>query len=90
MQAPDREQQVITLRYGLNGDSAPQSLEEIGRHLNLTRERVRQIERKALERLSMARSWPAWRKPRPDQLTVLRMVRRPGVGGEVEEKSAAL
>jgi RNA polymerase primary sigma factor len=52
---PDREQEVIKLRYGLNGDSTPQSLEEIGRRLNLTRERVRQIERKALERLSMAR-----------------------------------
>jgi RNA polymerase primary sigma factor len=52
---PDREQEVIRLRYGLNGDSAPQSLEEIGRRLNLTRERVRQIETKALERLSMAR-----------------------------------
>ncbi|MBA3718404.1 MAG: sigma-70 family RNA polymerase sigma factor, partial [Actinobacteria bacterium] len=51
---PDREQEVLTLRYGLNGDCAPQSLEQIGRHLNLTRERVRQIETKALERLSMA------------------------------------
>jgi RNA polymerase primary sigma factor len=52
---PNREQEVIRLRYGLNGDAAPQSLEEIGRRLNLTRERVRQIETKALERLSMAR-----------------------------------
>jgi RNA polymerase primary sigma factor len=52
---PDREQEVIRLRYGLNGDTAPQSLEEIGRRMNLTRERVRQIETKALERLSMAR-----------------------------------
>jgi RNA polymerase primary sigma factor len=52
---PDREQEVITLRYGLNGDSTPQSLEDIGRRLNLTRERVRQIEKKALERLAMAR-----------------------------------
>ena len=51
----DREQEVIRLRYGLNGDGAPQSLEEIGRRLNLTRERVRQIETQALERLSMAR-----------------------------------
>jgi len=52
---PEREQEVICLRYGLNGDSAPKSLEEIGRRLNLTRERVRQIETRALERLSMAR-----------------------------------
>jgi RNA polymerase primary sigma factor len=52
---PDREQEVIKLRYGLNGDNTPHSLEQIGRRLNLTRERVRQIETKALERLSMAR-----------------------------------
>ena len=52
---PDREQEVIRLRYGLNGDTAPQSLEEIGRRMSLTRERVRQIEMKALQRLSMAR-----------------------------------
>jgi RNA polymerase primary sigma factor len=52
---PDREQEVIKLRYGLNGDTAPQSLEEIGRRMSITRERVRQIETKALERLSMAR-----------------------------------
>jgi RNA polymerase primary sigma factor len=55
LKLPDREQEVITLRYGINGDAAPQSLEEIGRRLKLTRERVRQIETKALERLSMAR-----------------------------------
>jgi RNA polymerase primary sigma factor len=52
---PDREQEVIKLRYGLDGDVMPQSLDEIGRRLNLTRERVRQIETAALERLSMAR-----------------------------------
>ena len=52
---PSREQEVIRLRYGLNGDGAPKSLDEIGRRLNITRERVRQIETKALERLSMAR-----------------------------------
>jgi RNA polymerase primary sigma factor len=52
---PEREQEVIRLRYGLDGDVSPKSLEEIGRRLNVTRERVRQIETKALERLSMAR-----------------------------------
>ena len=46
---------MIRLRYGLNGDTAPQSLEEIGRRMSLTRERVRQIEMNALQRLSMAR-----------------------------------
>ena len=40
---------------GLNGDAEPKSLEEIGRVLQLTRERVRQIETKALERLAVSR-----------------------------------
>jgi len=52
---PTREQEVVKLRYGLNGDPDPQSLEQIGRHLGLTRERVRQIEREALNLLAMNR-----------------------------------
>ena len=46
---------VVKLRYGLNGDSDPQSLEQIGKRLGLTRERVRQIESTALELLAMQR-----------------------------------
>ena len=49
---PDRERQVLQWRYGLNGDRDPASLEEIGRRLGLTRERVRQIEMVALKRLA--------------------------------------
>jgi len=49
---PEREKQVIKLRYGLDGDSEPKSLEQIGRELDITRERVRQIETRALERLA--------------------------------------
>ena len=41
----DRERQVVVLRYGL-ADAEPKTLEEIGRRLGLTRERVRQIERR--------------------------------------------
>jgi RNA polymerase primary sigma factor len=52
---PDREKQVIKLRYGLDGDRDPKSLEQIGREMGLTRERVRQIETRALERLARER-----------------------------------
>lgn len=46
----DREQRVITLRFGLDGEEE-QTLEMIGRELSLTRERVRQIENEALGKL---------------------------------------
>ena len=52
---PPREQEVIRLRYGLDGDTDPKSLEEIGRRLGITRERVRQIETQALGRLLQQR-----------------------------------
>jgi RNA polymerase primary sigma factor len=54
-QLPEREQAVLKLRYGLNGDRDPASLESIGRQLGITRERVRQIEANALERLAVNR-----------------------------------
>jgi RNA polymerase primary sigma factor len=47
----ERERAVLILRYGLD-NSEPRTLEEIGRTLELTRERVRQIEGHALKRLS--------------------------------------
>jgi RNA polymerase primary sigma factor len=57
---PDREQMVLNLRYGL-GTEEPRSLEEIGRRLGVTRERVRQIEATALERLAVSREIEALR-----------------------------
>ncbi len=47
---PEKERTVIVSRFGLDGDEA-KTLEEIGRELGLTRERVRQIETAALVRL---------------------------------------
>lgn len=46
-----RERDVIQMRFGLGGDGQPYSLAEIGRALDLSRERVRQIEAKALQKL---------------------------------------
>ncbi|MDP9231647.1 MAG: sigma-70 family RNA polymerase sigma factor [Actinomycetota bacterium] len=55
---PARERQVLELRYGLS-DAEPKTLEEIGRRLGLTRERVRQIELESLRRLAGLREMQA-------------------------------
>jgi RNA polymerase primary sigma factor len=47
---PPRERRVLELRYGLGGGE-PMTLEEIGRHFGVTRERVRQVESRALHKL---------------------------------------
>ena len=46
----DREREILRLRYGLDSGD-PRTLEEVGLTLNLTRERIRQIERSALSKL---------------------------------------
>ena len=46
----EREQKVLRLRFGLD-DGRPRTLEEVGREFNVTRERIRQIEAKALRKL---------------------------------------
>ena len=48
---PERQRDVISLRFGLVGDG-PNSLEQVGKQLGITRERVRQIEAEALRRLA--------------------------------------
>ena len=46
-----REKQVLQLRYGLDGISRPHTLEEVARRFKLTRERIRQIESRALRKM---------------------------------------
>ena len=50
-----REREVIKMRFGI-GYENPYTLDEVGRHLDLTRERIRQIEKRALERLGKSKS----------------------------------
>lgn len=57
----DREKQIITGRFGLNGRK--QTLEEIGKELGITRERVRQIEKQVVNRLPELRH-PHYQKVR--------------------------
>jgi len=51
----DREKEVLRLRYGL-GTDREFTLEEIGKRLSVTRERVRQIESRALQKVRTARN----------------------------------
>ena len=55
---PDPEATIVRLRYGL-GDGQARRLEQIGKHLGLTRERIRQLEKEALSKL---------RSPQTEQL----------------------
>src|SRR5207245_9698755 len=50
---PERERRILELRFGFDGE--PWTLEAIGHELDLTRERVRQLESQALQRLAALR-----------------------------------
>jgi RNA polymerase primary sigma factor len=58
---PERDREVIRLRYGLAGEE-PMTLDAIGKRLELTRERVRQIEAEALHHLASVREVAAYRE----------------------------
>ncbi|UJA19482.1 sigma-70 family RNA polymerase sigma factor [Thermoleophilia bacterium SCSIO 60948] len=60
-QLPEQEEKVVRLRYGINGDKG-RPLEAIGRELKVSPERVREIERRALSRLSENRELDALRE----------------------------
>jgi RNA polymerase sigma factor (sigma-70 family) len=49
-QLPEREAYIVTMRYGLT-DGRARTLDEIGNHLGLTRERIRQLEKIAMAKL---------------------------------------
>jgi RNA polymerase sigma factor (sigma-70 family) len=47
---PAREREIITLRFGLDRGE-PRTLEQVGQHFNLTRERIRQLQARAMAKL---------------------------------------
>ncbi|MEA2422105.1 MAG: polymerase primary sigma factor [Thermoleophilaceae bacterium] len=61
-QLPDREREVVKLRFGVNGTGEPTPLRETGRRMGLSPERVRQLEGKALKRLAAAREMEGLRE----------------------------
>ena len=56
-----REREVVKMRFGIGYDDGPYTLDEIGRKFRLTRERIRQIEKKALDRIRRSKSAPVLR-----------------------------
>jgi len=50
----EREEQILRLRFGLDKEGYARTLEEVGKYFNLTRERIRQIEGKAIQKLKNA------------------------------------
>jgi len=47
----DRERYIVEQRFGIGGDGVPKTLSQIASRMNITRERIRQIEKQALQKL---------------------------------------
>ena len=69
----EREREILKLRFGLDRGE-PRTLEEVGEHFNLTRERIRQIEARAMSKLRHPSS--RHRRPRPARRLTPRSSRR--------------
>ena len=50
---PEREEAIVRMRFGLDGTGTVKTLDEVGKIYGITKERVRQIENKAMRRLKM-------------------------------------
>jgi RNA polymerase primary sigma factor len=61
-QLPEREREVVKMRFGMNGTGEPTPLRETGRRMGLSPERVRQLEGKALKRLAATREMEGLRE----------------------------
>ena len=72
----EREREILKLRFGLDRGE-PRTLEEVGEHFNLTRERIRQIEARAMSKLRHPSS--RHRRPRPAGRLIRPGSSRPGV-----------
>ena len=73
----ERERQILALRFGLDRGE-PRTLEEVGEYFNLTRERIRQIEARAMSKLRHPSR--RHRRPRPARRLTSR---RPGAGARI-------
>lgn len=62
---PPREAEIVRLRFGLDSQKGPMILDDIGAQLHLTRERVRQLEKKALNKLRKHQTLAAQRSGMP-------------------------
>jgi RNA polymerase primary sigma factor len=85
-QLPEREQEVIALRFGLD-DGEPRTLEQISKHIGLTRERVRQIQEQSLRRLALLPEIQDYRSSAAGPAGVRNPDRSPGTSGESTRRS---